>query len=1160
MHRMGMRYCAALLGVWVASPASGDIESRLAQLDRLVTHRITMANGLPQNSVQGITQTPDGVVWLATFGGLARLKGDTITVLDMASKPALPSNRISAVACDQRGAIWAGTDEGIVFRLTRGQPRVWEIPFRSWVTNIQFDADGVALISTRHGLYAIDDQVRGCAPTATLLPDEPVRSVSVAPDETLWIVVCDMPQRIKSSRVLRRCADRTIEIQAPRGRQWQWPCVVWSDPDCSAVIADEGALYYYRDGVCRDIPLPDPVPEKPTEIVAWPEGGLIVVYTNGIFFVDGLRESGDDCEPFVRRLPIASDKCITAFVDHRSTLWVGEDKFGVTVARTGAAGRINLPAALRGMSASCFAVDRAGRLAISMFDIPPSVVGLSDDKIILSGWRSLRTDLDGRIVGASPNRIVRLDGSAREPLATRKESDIRDIIIDRNDTIWVGAEAGLFTLENGQFRPQTLPGDAHDAITALGVDPDGVVWAGSSSALYRCSPKSPARFGRSDGVVFGETRCIAFGPNNAVYAGAYGGGILVVDQDRLRVITREDGLPENVATSILVDEARDTIWILGNRGAYRMRLSDWDVFVRASGAVPRYRIFDDREGMPEGNGGRPAGLLLDDGSVVFATIEGPRVLPSRNAEEPRTPAPRVDGVSIDGADVDCENAKVVVPANSHRVSFHISDPIWDESAPMRFSCRLVGYDSDWQEIGPGLTIAYTRLTPGDHKLELRAAIGDGDWSDTTHSFEFARAYAWHETTTVRSTAAALAVATLLTAIFAVRRRHSRRLEDMERELAMERRLQESRRLEAIGRLVGGIAHDFNNLLTVIICGGDLTAMRLPERHPAIEPLESIRLAARRAAELTGQLLTFARKKSVSLETVDLNQVLADCEKLIIRAVGDHIRVVSDYSCSRPFVKADVGLVTQILLNLATNARDAMPDGGKITIRTASFANNGKSMVRLSLSDTGCGMDDETRSRIFEPFFTTKGVGKGTGLGMATVHGIVRDLNGVISVRSERGAGTCVDIDLPLLEYRSLPVREYQAPVRKVTSPRTILLVDDNPSVRGMCTAALTGFGFRVIEAETPQSAIDVAETASERIDLFVTDVSMPGMSGPQLANAIRAVRPNTRVLYISGFAREIIPQPYSINAGDAFLQKPFTPVHLVSQVQTMFRDDTPVEV
>ncbi len=383
--------------------------------------------------------------------------------------------------------------------------------------------------------------------------------------------------------------------------------------------------------------------------------------------------------------------------------------------------------------------------------------------------------------------------------------------------------------------------------------------------------------------------------------------------------------------------------------------------------------------------------------------------------------------------------------------------------------------------------------------------------------------------------------------------------DVTRERRLEDQLLQSQKMEAIGRLAGGVAHDFNNLLGVITGYGDLLLRRLPAEDPSRGKLEQIRKAADRAAALTRQLLAFSRRQVLQPKVLDLNLVVADLDKMLRRLIGEDVALVTALEEGLGCVRADSGQIEQVIMNLAVNARDAMPEGGKLTIETrnveigeAYVAQHPQvapgRYVMLAVSDTGCGMDAETQAHIFEPFFTTKEQGKGTGLGLSTVYGIVKQSGGYIWTYSEVGQGTTFKIYLP-------GVDEVQGAGEAVARPRpprgseTILVVEDEEALRTMLQETLEGNGYAVLVAGGGEEALRIAGAHEGRIRLMVTDVVMPGMSGREAAEGVAALQPGILVLYISGYTTDAIVHHGVLGPGTAFLEKPFTPDALLHKVR-----------
>jgi CheY-like chemotaxis protein len=354
----------------------------------------------------------------------------------------------------------------------------------------------------------------------------------------------------------------------------------------------------------------------------------------------------------------------------------------------------------------------------------------------------------------------------------------------------------------------------------------------------------------------------------------------------------------------------------------------------------------------------------------------------------------------------------------------------------------------------------------------------------------------------------------------------------------------------VGQLAGGVAHDFNNLLGVIHGYAELVLRELPAEARERKRVEEIIRAAERAAALTRQLLAFGRRQILQPEILDLNQVVAGMEKMFGRLISEDIQIVVSRAEPLGRVKADAGQVEQVLMNLVVNARDAMPGGGRLVIETANVTldeNYARAhpdvkpgrFVLLAVSDTGHGMDSATMARIFEPFFTTKPEGKGTGLGLSTVYGIVRQSGGAVGVYSEPGHGTTFKVYLPAVDAE-LTIAEPVATPTPPSGSETILVVEDSASLRELIRELLESVGYSVIDAEGPEAALGTLESASTHVDLLLTDMIMPKMSGPDLRWRVKALQPHIRVVFMSGYSRQAAVDQGTLEAGDLFLQKPFT--------------------
>ncbi len=378
---------------------------------------------------------------------------------------------------------------------------------------------------------------------------------------------------------------------------------------------------------------------------------------------------------------------------------------------------------------------------------------------------------------------------------------------------------------------------------------------------------------------------------------------------------------------------------------------------------------------------------------------------------------------------------------------------------------------------------------------------------------------------------------------------------------LEAQLLQAQKMEAVGRLAGGVAHDFNNLLTVISSYSEMALQTLPHEDPLYADMKEIRSSADRASRLTRQLLAFSRKQVMQPQVLDLNRVATEMERMLRRLIGEDVKFALDLSRGIGEVRADPGQIEQVMMNLVLNARDAMPDGGQLAVRTSNetvheeIAVGGQCVppgeyVALRVSDTGTGMDENTMSHLFEPFFTTKETGQGTGLGLSTVYGIVKQSGGEILVRSLPGAGSTFTVYLPRLVRRDGLAPDDDGQRQDVGGgTETVLLVEDDGALRNLARRILKSAGYTVIEARTANAAIELGATYPGRIDLLLTDVVMPQVNGRAVGERLRALRPGIRVLFMSGYTDDMVMKRGIRSAQTDFLQKPFTPEQLVRRIR-----------
>jgi signal transduction histidine kinase/CheY-like chemotaxis protein len=382
---------------------------------------------------------------------------------------------------------------------------------------------------------------------------------------------------------------------------------------------------------------------------------------------------------------------------------------------------------------------------------------------------------------------------------------------------------------------------------------------------------------------------------------------------------------------------------------------------------------------------------------------------------------------------------------------------------------------------------------------------------------------------------------------------------------LEEQVRQAQKMESVGRLAGGVAHDFNNLLTVITGYSELLLQKIGNESPMRGQVEEIKRAGEQAASLTQQLLAFSRKQIIEPKVVHLDGLVAEMHKMLTRLIGENIALQATTGKSLGSVKVDPGRFQQILMNLVVNARDSMPDGGKIVIETANvdldegycavhpYVKPGR-YVMVAVSDTGKGMSEEVKAHIFEPFFTTKGMGSGTGLGLATTYGAVHQAGGSIEVYSEVGIGTTLRIYLPRIEEEALKPEKVDRPTDLPGGTETVLIVEDEGTLRNLCVQILKQLGYRVLQARNGTEAIAVAQGYGERIDLLLTDVVMPGMNGADLATQLVLHHREMRVLFTSGYTEDVISHHGVLAEGVSFIGKPYTPSALARKVREVINE------
>jgi signal transduction histidine kinase/ligand-binding sensor domain-containing protein/CheY-like chemotaxis protein len=1165
--------------------------------------------GLPSNGIRALAQTSDGFLWLAMENGLVRFDGVEFRTFDRNTTPALAVTEVTALFEDSRRVLWIGTDDGAVLRLADGVfEEVSTFRLAGAVSTFFEDSQEVVWVAGgeqvgRVGAGGLEILGSGALGTVLTFFEDPARGLMVGSSKALGhidrdqVVAADGPERVQVSL---REPDGTLWLGLPTGLHRSGggrkdrtfgPADGLPFPNVTALIRDhKGGIWVgTSSGVARI------VGEQ-----------LVGLAPNRVPFVDTLRVTGivEDLEGTIwigtrdsgllqlRDVPfeaitagggLESNDVLSVLEDRQRQLWVGTNGSGL--AQLGPTGRFTwtMQEGLPGNAILALAESREGGIWVGT-------------------TRGLARLHNGRV-------------TSFETAPGYPRGVVRAILEDRQGSLWVGTRNGLYRLKGGtwtMFGPKN--GLSSEFVTVIREANDGTIWIGTyDGGLTRLIGHRFTAYTTEQGLRSNNVTAILC-DDQYVWVGTRDGAVHLIRADRALVLPSRSGASIGAPRQLL-DDDRGSIWVTGERGIARFDRSDLLKVSNAQRAAATATVYDHRDGFGRWGfqGFSSAGVRRADGSLAFASTTGVVIVRSDAFSKlPVVPLVHVLEVLADGQPMPLDG-DLVLPAGVKQLELRYTATSLSVPSRVTFRYKLEGADADWVDAGTRRAAFYSNLRGGRYRFRVTATNSDGVDSPVGAALSWRVELQFWETWWFY---ALCGVGFLLTVLqlsrFRVRRGQAReralrvivdertaelsqeiaerrrieaslrlsraQLEDRvaerttelraalaqtQKDMAERRRLEEQlaqvQKLESIGRLAGGVAHDINNVLTVVLSYSDLVDAGLGASHPLQAQLRQIRKAAERASNLTHRLLAFARKQIVEPRVINLGELAQNLDGMLRRLIGEDVELLTVTSPNLWSVKADPHQIEQVLVNLAVNARDAMPQGGTLRIETVNvvideaFARRHPTLkvgehVRLSVSDTGVGMDEHVMQHMFEPFFTTKEPGKGTGLGLATCYGIVQQLGGSIYPESEPGKGTIFSVFLPRVD---LPAEPTPRP-RETTIQRgheTVLLVEDEPLVRDIAKSALSDQGYQVLEAEHGEEALVVAREHGADIAIVLTDVVMPKMGGRELVEQLRRERPAIRVLYMSGYTAAGIDEQDVVEPGTAFLRKPFALAEMLGKVR-----------
>ena len=1266
-------------------------------------------NGLPANAVTSIAQSDDGRLWLGTSQGLVFFDGVSFRIFTLSEEGVIGSKVITSLAPRVGGGLWLGFDRGgLAFfygqQFCPLQQDNWNLPTPTTIRTVQPLRDGTILF----GGCGFAGKLMDTNTFTSLLPTNNADVFSVCEDGKgrIWMGTADDGLFYLEHGQMKQFPDPTLRhliitsiVVDPAGNIW---------------LGTVNGLRCYGANF-RNQPVNTTIPSQPRALLLDRHGVLwIGTATSGLY-----RYYKGQFTALTKQDGLASDRILSLAESDDGSLWVGTEdglsqlsdvKFPILSTKDGLvdddclavaaslqggiwAGTANGVSSFRDEHFKNFGQNGLNGFGsqwvkrlfaarngdLYCIDASKNLSRFRGGQVVMSWtnnvWpRAVAEDSRGILV-AIVGDLMRIENDKMVPVHLADGSSvslrwISDVLVARDDSIWVAATEGIFQIKDGVLHNWCHTNGVYQStFYFLSEDDNGNIWAAQNTGI--------ARF--KDGG--------------------------------MRQITRKEGLHEDFVYAMVPDKSGN-FWMDSSRGIFRVNQRELNDVADGTAERVHCSVYEGEDAVKSNDKGAQeySGCRSLDGRIWFPSSKGIIMIDPNNVpSNPKPPVVSIERVRINGQEYRPDQKPVLQPGPGN-LEFDYSALDYQAPQKIQYRYQLVGYDSDWVNAGSRREAFYTNLKPGRYRFQVQACNADGVWNTIGTDFALELPREFNQTPAFRVTClvAALGFGVYVWWVWHLRRRHAqleqtralleskvqertselrneieerKRVEetlreseekflqlaenitdvfwitspdrekvyyisrayeliwgrsvadlyaspgqwldavlpvDRERVLAafatlmgnepnmsieyqiacpdgtvrwihnrgfqvrdaagnvvrltgiasditerkqLEAQLFKSQKMETVGRLAGGVAHEFNSILTAIIGQSELLIEDLPRENPLVKNATEISKAANRAAGLTRQLLAYGRKQFLYPKELNLNEIVAGMEAMFRHLMGGDVdvRIVSDAGLHS--VKADAGQIEQVIINMAINARDAMPHGGKLTLETANviFPREGVSLnpemkpgdyVMLAITDTGTGMSAEVKAHVFEPFFSTKEVGRGPGLGLATCYGIIKQSGGHINVYSEPGRGTTFKIYLPQVPGEILAPPPLPKTPDLPHGTETILLVEDDAALCEMAAQLLRRLGYSVLAASNGMNALQLVEQrGKEPIDLLFTDMVMPQLNGKELSESVLALHPETGVLFTSAYTENAMFHQEVLSPGVAILQKPFTPSSLARKVR-----------
>ena len=1137
----------ALIGAMYCSMGRAE-ESRPWQ--SYATRLIGIETGLPSNGAPVMCQTSDGYLWIGTEAGLARYDGVRLVAFRRSDTPGLPDNLIRCFYQDTSGTLWIGTNRGLsIYR----QGRFESVPqFAKWaVAGVTGDATGRVWIGTQgDGLWEYSGGTFKKRVDGKLMADNQLlRRTFVDKAGRLWIGLLGGGMICFENGKFFLPAANAAEIpeishiaEDARGSLW---------------FATARGLYQWRDGVLqRRTPegafYGDPV----TAVYPDSDGRLWVVARHPY-----VAPSTEDLS-FVM-VPVPVDFCRMIMRDREGSFWLGTAGAGVVRLRPSGFRKVAELASYTDVRSLTRAEDGsvwAGAAGRGLVRVAPTGatslidMGAGFDYDI---W-AIESDGAGGIWFGTTASLGRWKDGRMERFPSLRE--VHALFRDHVGTMWIGpAGGGVFCYRDGALVSMVGKiGGSIDVARAFAEDQSGALYvAFSATGLVRYEDGVATAFNVANGLPDDQLRFIYPDREGNLWVGSKRRGLMVLTGGRWY---NPDSLsvPFNDLVNGISEDDAGNLWLGTGKGIIWVEKDNMLAVARGQQALLKYHVASAEEGAivsGVGFGGQPEMARMPEGSLWFAMRAAVvEVQPKNVTRNTIAPAVAIEEVIVDGRRRE-SNGGLVLPAGVRSLIINYTALSFVQPERVAFRYRLEGHDRDWVEAGTRRTAFYSNLTPGTYRFNVIAANEDGVWNEAGATAAFMQ-LPWFYQTWWFYVGVACVLGGVVALLYLWRTADLRRLVrrqteqirlQVEQEARLRTELERTARLESLGVLAGGIAHDFNNLLTVIIANIGLATLDERVREAAGSTLRDAELGAKRAAELTQQLLTFARGGDPVREAVLLPDIVREAADFACH--GSKVRCEIDFAADLPPADADRGQISRVVHNLVLNAAQAMPEGGviRIVVTKAEVAAcevptlAAGSYVQLSIADSGPGIAPENLARIFDPYFSTKP--RNSGLGLATVHSIVKKHQGHVTVESRLGTGTTFHVWLPAAKELPKPAASAVSRLEHTSRPARVLFMDDEETIRRFAAELLKRLGHDATLVKDGAEAVREYQAASavgRPYDVVILDLTVPGgMGGKEAMELLRRSDPGVRGIVSSGYSsdpvlanhrsygfRAVVPKPY----------------------------------